>query len=107
MRDIIQKLKQIEESQTESAGPQVGDEFGLSFSENLEISTTITDVLEDGIVVDMDDEALAHVQENGAFLYDGEVFEQEIEEGERHGNDSMYDKCLKGWRKKPGATRGS
>jgi len=107
MRDIIQKLKQIEESQTESAGPQVGDEFGLSFSENLEISTTITDVLEDGIVVDMDDEALAHVQENGAFLYDGEVFEQEIEEGERHGNDSMYDKCRKGWRKKPGATRGS
>jgi len=107
MRDIIQKLKQIEESQTESAGPQVGDEFGLSFSEDLEISTTITDVLEDGIVVDMDDEALAHVQENGAVLYDGEVFEEEIEEGERHGNDSIYDKCRKGWRKKPGATRGS
>jgi len=107
MRDILDRLKQIEESQTEPSGPQVGDEFGLSFSEDLEISTTITDVLEDGIVVDVDDEALAHIQENGAFLYDGEVFEEELDEGEQHGNSKIYDKCRKGWRKKPGATRGS
>jgi len=107
MRDIINKLKQLEESHTEPSGPQVGDEFGLSFSEDLEISTTITDVLEDGIVVEMDDTALAHIQENGAFLYDGEIVEEELDEGEQHGNSKIYDKCRKGWRKKPGATRGS
>ena len=32
--------------------------------------------------------------------------EEEIEEGERHGNDSMYDKCWKGYRKVPGKERG-
>ena len=32
--------------------------------------------------------------------------EEEIEEGERHGNDSMYDKCWKGYRRVPGTTRG-
>jgi hypothetical protein len=77
MRDIINKLKQIEESQTEPSGPQVGDEFGLSFSDDLEISTTITDVLEDGIVVEMDDDAIAHMTENGVNLYDGEIVEED------------------------------
>ena len=28
-------------------------------------------------------------------------------EGERHGNSKIYDKCRDGWKKKPGATRGS
>ena len=77
MRDILDRLKQLEESQIEPSGPQVGDEFGLSFSDDLEISTTITDVLEDGIVVDIDDTAMAHIQENGAFLYDGEIVEED------------------------------
>ena len=77
MRDILDRLKQLEESQTEPSGPQVGDEFGLSFSDDLEISTTITNVLEDGIVVDIDDTAMAHIQENGAFLYDGEIVEED------------------------------
>ena len=31
---------------------------------------------------------------------------EEIEEGERHGNDSMYDKCWKGYEKVPGKKRG-
>ena len=30
-----------------------------------------------------------------------------VDEGERHGNSKIYDKCRDGWRKKPGATRGS
>ena len=30
-----------------------------------------------------------------------------VDEGEQHGNSKIYDKCRKGWRKKPGATRGS
>jgi len=33
--------------------------------------------------------------------------EIEFDEGERHGNSKIYDKCRDGWRKKPGATRGS
>ena len=30
-----------------------------------------------------------------------------VDEGERHGNSKIYDKCKDGWKKKPGATRGS
>ena len=93
MRDIINKLKQIEESQTEPSGPQVGDEFGLSFSDDLEISTTITDVLEDGIVVEMDDDALTHMTENGVHLYDGEITETEAQKGV----DGK--RCWKGYRR--------
>src|SRR6056300_387314 len=93
MRDIIQTLKQIEESQTEPAGPQVGDEFGLSFSDDLEISTTITDILEDGIVVEMDDDAIAHMTENGVNLYDGEITETEAQKG----LDGK--RCWKGYRR--------
>ena len=98
MRDILDRLKQLEESQTEPSSPQIGDEFGLSFSDDLEISTTITDVLEDGIVVDVDDEALAHIQENGAFLYDGEIVEEELSETEaQKGLDGK--RCWKGYKR--------
>jgi len=93
MRDIIIKLKQIEESHTEPSGPQVGDEFGLSFSDDLEISTTITDILEDGIVVEMDDDAIAHMTENGVNLYDGEITETEAQKG----LDGK--RCWKGYRR--------
>jgi len=31
---------------------------------------------------------------------------EEIEEGERHGNDEIYDKCWKGFERVPGTTRG-
>ena len=93
MRDIINKLKQLEESHTEPSGPQVGDEFGLSFSDDLEISTTITDVLEDGIVVEMDDDAIAHLTENGAHLYDGEITETKAQKG----LDGK--RCWKGYRR--------
>jgi hypothetical protein len=30
-----------------------------------------------------------------------------VDEGEQHGNSKIYDKCRDGWKKKPGATRGS
>lgn len=33
--------------------------------------------------------------------------DEEIEEGERHGNDSMYDKCWDGYERVPGTTRGA
>jgi len=98
MRDIIQTLKQIEESQTEPAGPQVGDEFGLSFSEDLEISTTITDVLEDGIVVEMDDNAITHMTENGVHFYEGEIVDEELDETEaQKGVDGK--RCWKGYKR--------
>lgn len=32
--------------------------------------------------------------------------DEEIEEGERHGNDSMYDRCWDGYERVPGTTRG-
>ena len=33
--------------------------------------------------------------------------EQEIEEGEQHGNSKIYKKCWKGYRRVPGTTAGS
>ena len=106
MRDILARLNQLEESQTVNGGPQVGDEFGLSFSEDLEISTTIVDMLEDGFVVQLDDEAMLHMQENGISFLEGEVVEEEIDEGKQHGNSKIYNKCWKGYRKVPGKKRG-
>ena len=106
MRDILSRLTILEESTAEFEGPQVGDEFGLSFSEDLEISTTIVDMLEDGFVVQMDDDAMMHMQENGITFLEGEVVEEEIEEGEQHGNSKIYNKCWKGYRKVPGKKRG-
>ena len=106
MRDILARLNQLEESQTNNEGPQIGDEFGLSFSEDLEISTTIVDMLEDGFVVQMDDNAMMHMQENGITFLEGEVVEEEIKEGEQHGNSKIYNKCWKGYRKVPGKKRG-
>ena len=90
-----------EESQEESIYPAVGDEFGLSFSEDFEIGTTITDMLEDGFVIDLDETAIEYLQQNGISFLEGEIVE-----GEQHGNSKIYDKCWKGYKKVPGKARG-
>ena len=76
-------------------GFEVGDEFGISFSEDFEIATDIVDLAEDGIVIDLDEHALELLSAQGWTFEDGE-----LEEGV-----AGPQKCWKGYRKvgtKPG-----
>ena len=74
MRDLLDKfsiLENLEESNT----PEIGDEFGISFSPDFEISTHVVEVLEDGIVVELDDTALEMLTNEGVRFFEGELVE--------------------------------
>jgi hypothetical protein len=60
---------------------EIGDEFGISFSEDHEISTTIVDILEDGIVIELDDLALEMLTNEGLTFLEGEVVNEEKQKG--------------------------
>jgi hypothetical protein len=60
---------------------EIGDEFGISFSEDHEISTTIIDILEDGIVIELDDLALEMLTNEGLTFLEGEVVNEEKQKG--------------------------
>jgi hypothetical protein len=60
---------------------EIGDEFGISFSEDHEISTTIVDILEDGIVIELDDAALEMLTNEGLTFLEGEVVNEEKQKG--------------------------
>ena len=60
---------------------EIGDEFGISFSEDHEISTTIVDILEDGIVIELDDLALEMLTNEGVLFLEGEVVNEEKQKG--------------------------
>jgi hypothetical protein len=64
-----------------SEGFEIGDEFGISFSEDHEIATTIVDILEDGIVVELDDVALEMLANEGLTFLEGEVIREEKQKG--------------------------
>jgi hypothetical protein len=82
-------------------GFEIGDAFGISFSEDFEIGAEIVDILEDGIVIELDETAIGYLSENGFTFDEGEIFESE-----QHGNSKIYDKCWKGYKKVPGKKRG-
>jgi hypothetical protein len=54
---------------------EIGDEFGISFSEDFEIATHIVDILEDGIVIELDDTAMEYLALEGFTYEDGELVE--------------------------------
>jgi hypothetical protein len=60
---------------------EIGDAFGISFSENHEIATEIVDILEDGIVIELDDAALDMLTNEGLTFLDGEVVNEEKQKG--------------------------
>ena len=62
------------------------DAFCISFTEDLELVSEIVDILEDGIVIELDDYAIDVLQSNNVLMHEGE-----IEEGTR---------CWKGYEKK-------
>jgi hypothetical protein len=74
MRDLLDKLSALENLE-ESNTPEIGDEFGISFSPDFEISTHIVEVLEDGIVVELDDTALEMLTNEGVRFFEGELVE--------------------------------
>jgi hypothetical protein len=71
---------------------EVGDEFGISFTEDHEIATTIVDILEDGIVIELDDTALEMLTNEGL-----EFFEGELVEDKQKGVDGKA--CWKGYKR--------
>jgi hypothetical protein len=60
---------------------EIGDEFGISFSEDHEIATTIVDILEDGIVIELDDAAMSMLTNEGITFLEGEVVNEEKQKG--------------------------
>jgi len=60
---------------------EVGDAFGISFSEDHEIATEIVDILEDGIVIELDDTALDMLTNEGLVFLEGEVVNEEKQKG--------------------------
>ena len=60
---------------------EIGDDFGISFTEDFEIATEITDILEDGIVIDLDDIALEMLAKEGLVFLEGEIIQEEKQKG--------------------------
>jgi hypothetical protein len=60
---------------------EIGDAFGISFSENHEIATEIVDILQDGIVIELDDTALEMLTNEGLTFLEGEVVNEEKQKG--------------------------
>ena len=75
-----------------SEGFQIGDEFGISFNEDFEIGSTIVDIVEDGIVIELDDTAMKYLMQEGFSYEDGELVEDKIKG--THGKA-----CWKGYRR--------
>jgi hypothetical protein len=71
---------------------EIGDEFGISFSEDHEIATTIVDMLEDGIVIELDDLALEMLTNEGLEFLEGELVEDK-----QKGVDGKA--CWKGYKR--------
>ena len=62
-------------------GFEVGDAFGISFSEDHEITTEIVGFLEDGIVIELDDVALEMLTNEGLTFLEGEIVNEEKQKG--------------------------
>jgi hypothetical protein len=76
MRDLLDKLSALENIQ-ESDTPEIGDEFGISFNPDFEISTEVVGFLADGIVIELDETALEMMESAGAIFLEGEIITEE------------------------------
>jgi hypothetical protein len=92
---VIQKAiadKEKEDQPQEEDIYQIGDDFGISFSEDFEIGTEIVDILEDGIVLSLDETAMDYLLQNG-FTF------EEIQLGEEKQKGVDGKACWKGYRR--------
>ena len=60
---------------------EIGDAFDISFTEDSVIESTIVDILEDGIVIELDDIALEMMTDEGVRFFEGEVVTEEKQKG--------------------------
>jgi hypothetical protein len=60
---------------------EIGDAFGISFSEDHEIATEIVGFTEDGIVIELDDTAMGMLEEQGVLFLEGELVNEEKQKG--------------------------
>ena len=79
-RAIADKEKQ-QKNNTDESMFEIGDAFGISFSEDHEIATEIVDILEDGIVIELDDTAIDMLTNEGLVFLEGEVVNEEKQKG--------------------------
>ena len=70
---------------------QIGDDFGISFTEDFEIATEISDILEDGILINLDEHAIELLQNEGITFVDVDLIE-----AKKKGLDGKA--CWKGYR---------
>ena len=97
-RSAIQQRRLDLDKEAESKGVkedtifEVGDAFGISFSEDFEIGTEIIDILEDGIVIELDETALEFLTQQGFTFEEGEIVEEK-----QKGLDGKA--CWKGYRR--------
>jgi len=71
---------------------QIGDDFGISFNEDFEIGTEIVDILEDGVLVNLDETALEFLSQQG-FTFE----EVQLDEEKQKGVDGKA--CWKGYKR--------
>jgi hypothetical protein len=77
--------------QYKKEGFEIGDDFGISFSEDFEIATEIVGLTEDGLVIELDEVAMEYLQRQGFTFEEGELVEDK-----KKGLDGKA--CWKGYR---------
>ncbi len=87
----IDQRKNDLDKEAKAAGVfEVGDAFGISFNEDFEIETEIVGFVEDGLVIDLDEQALEILSNEGISFLEGE-----LTEGLRDPKDNP---CWKGYK---------
>lgn len=81
---------------------QLGDDFGISFSEDFEIATEIVGFVQDGIVVELDEHAIELLAAQGLSFLEGQIQEGRgscwvgyEQKGMKKKGDRMVPNCVK------------
>jgi hypothetical protein len=88
IRDIFKKFSELE-AQPDTLLP--GDNFDIELSENFVIETTISQVTNDGIILESDEAMLEFLDFNGVLLED-----EQIDEAEYQGRKVQLNKPTRG-----------
>ena len=92
MNNLWRQIQAAEKSQAASEDFELGDDFGISFSEDFEIATEIVDILEDGVVIALDEHAIELLAAQGLQFLEGELVEDK-----QKGVDGKA--CWKGYKR--------
>jgi hypothetical protein len=90
--DALNKQAGAEVWRTPRESFEIGDAFDISISEDFEIGAEIVDILEDGVVVELDDVAIDYLSRQGFTFEEGELVEEK-----QKGLDGKV--CWKGYKR--------